>query len=197
MAHKEGHKPLVIFVLGGPGSGKGTQCGKVVAEFGFVHLSAGDLLREEQVSGSKHGEMIATMIKNGEIVPSEVTVGLLQKAIKKYPFGKFLVDGFPRNQENNTAWEAQMEPIVDTRLVLFFECPEEIMQERLLSRGQTSGRMDDNIQSIKKRFVVFMNQTLEVVDHYAKKGKVVTINSNRLPDVVYRDVHTVIINMIS
>lgn len=94
--------------MGGPGSGKGTQCARIVAEFGFVHLSAGDLLREEQASGSKHGEMIANMIKNGQIVPSEVTVGLLKNAIAKHPGKKFLVDGFPRNHENNSAWEVQV-----------------------------------------------------------------------------------------
>lgn len=181
----EAKKPLVIFVLGGPGSGKGTQCVKIVSEFGFVHLSAGDLLREEQASGSKHGEMIANMIKNGEIVPSEVTVGLLKKAIDKHPGGRFLVDGFPRNFENNSAWEIQMGPLVDMRFVLFFECPEEVMQERLLSRGQVSARIDDNIQSIKKRFVVFVNQTSEVVNYYDKQGKVVRIS--RLPRIRIRN----------
>jgi len=85
-----------------------------------------------------------------------------------------------------------MDSIVDTHLVLFFECPEEVMQDRLLSRGQTSGRIDDNIQSIKKRFVVFMNQTMEVIDYYNKKGKVVKIDSNRPADQVYNDVHNII-----
>lgn len=98
-------KPLVVFVLGGPGSGKGTQCTRIVNDFGYVHLSAGDLLREEMNSGSKHGEMISTMIKNGEIVPSVVTVNLLKTAIEKSGKDKFLVDGFPRNQENNSSWE--------------------------------------------------------------------------------------------
>jgi len=182
-------------VLGGPGSGKGTQCSHIVEEFGFVHLSAGDLLREEQASGSKHGEMIANMIQNGQIVPSEVTVGLLKNAIAKHPGKKFLVDGFPRNHENNSAWELQMNPVVDTRFVLFFECPEEVMQERLLSRGQTSGRQDDNIQSIKKRFIVFLEQTSAVVDYYDKQGKVVRINSNRQPDEVYNDVRKAIMSL--
>lgn len=98
-------RPLVVFVLGGPGSGKGTQSAKLVSDFGFVHLSAGDLLREEVNSGSKNGDMIATMIKNGEIVPSVVTVNLLKTAIEKSGKDRFLVDGFPRNEENNSSWE--------------------------------------------------------------------------------------------
>jgi UMP-CMP kinase len=88
----------VIFVLGGPGSGKGTQCAKIVKDFGFKHISAGDLLREEQDrEGSSYGEMIKTMIKAGSIVPMEVTVKLLEnamsKSIEKDHVRKFLVDG--------------------------------------------------------------------------------------------------------
>lgn len=69
---------LVVFVLGGPGSGKGTNCAKITADFGFVHLSAGDLLREEKASGSELAKMIDTYIREGKIVPAEVTVRLLK-----------------------------------------------------------------------------------------------------------------------
>ena len=75
-------KPLVFFVLGGPGSGKGTQSLKLAKEYGFVHLSAGDLLREEKKTESETAVMINTYIKEGKIVPGEVTVGLMKKAIK-------------------------------------------------------------------------------------------------------------------
>jgi len=101
----ESKNPIVVFVLGGPGAGKGTQCQNIVQNFGFVHLSAGDLLRSEISSGSTNGQMISTMIKNGQIVPSEVTVGLLEKAMKESGKSKFLIDGFPRNEENNGSWE--------------------------------------------------------------------------------------------
>ena len=89
----------VIFVLGGPGAGKGTQCQKLVADYGFKHLSAGDLLREEQDRpGSEFGEMIKTYIKEGTIVPMEVTVQLLENAMKASMEGDnkkglFLIDG--------------------------------------------------------------------------------------------------------
>ena len=90
---------------GGPGSGKGTQCSKIVDEFGFVHLSAGDLLRAEINSGSANGNMIKAMIKEGTIVPAEVTVKLLQKAMESSGQDKFLIDGFPRNEENRLCFE--------------------------------------------------------------------------------------------
>lgn len=88
----------VIFVLGGPGAGKGTQCSKLVSDYGFKHLSAGDLLREEQDRpGSDFGEMIKTYIKEGTIVPMEVTIQLLENAMKKAMAEEkkstFLIDG--------------------------------------------------------------------------------------------------------
>lgn len=88
----------VIFVLGGPGAGKGTQCSKLVSDYGFKHLSAGDLLREEQDRpGSDFGEMIKTYIKEGTIVPMEVTIQLLENAMKKSmeeeKKSMFLIDG--------------------------------------------------------------------------------------------------------
>jgi UMP-CMP kinase len=92
-------KVTVIFVLGGPGAGKGTQCQKLVSDYGFKHLSAGDLLREEQDRpGSEFGEMIKSYIKEGTIVPMEVTIQLLENAMKTSMAGEnkkglFLIDG--------------------------------------------------------------------------------------------------------
>lgn len=90
----------VVFVLGGPGSGKGTNCERIVKDFGYVHLSAGDLLRAERASGSELAEMINTYIKEGKIVPAEVTVRLLKAAMEKCETKKFLIDGFPRGKLN-------------------------------------------------------------------------------------------------
>lgn len=95
-------------MLGGPGSGKGTQCSKIVEVFGYIHLSAGDLLREERQSGSELAEMINTNIKEGKIVPAEVTVGLLRTAMEKSGATKFLIDGFPRDADNLSCWQEQM-----------------------------------------------------------------------------------------
>ena len=92
-------KTSVIFVLGGPGAGKGTQCAKLVRDYGFIHLSAGDLLRAEQDrEGSEFGDMIKEYIKDGKIVPMEVTVQLLENAIMDQDEGRgrFLIDGTSR-----------------------------------------------------------------------------------------------------
>ena len=99
-------KPEVIFVLGGPGAGKGTQCNKLVDTYGLVHLSAGDLLRAERDTGSEDAELINNYIKEGKIVPVEITCHLIKKAMEKHGWEKckYLVDGFPRNEDNLDGW---------------------------------------------------------------------------------------------
>ncbi|EDK43640.1 bifunctional uridylate/adenylate kinase [Lodderomyces elongisporus] len=178
-------KISVIFVLGGPGSGKGTQCEKLVREKNFVHLSAGDLLRAEQNRpGSTYGELISQCIKEGTIVPQEVTVQLLKNAVKEnYEKGqtKFLIDGFPRKMDQAITFE---DTIAKSSFTLFFECPEAVMLKRLLERGKTSGRADDNVESIKKRFRTFIDTSMPVVDYFAEQGKVVTVNCDHPIDTV-------------
>jgi len=176
----------VIFVLGGPGSGKGTQCAKLAKDFGFLHLSAGDLLRDEQKrSGSDLGELIQNYIKEGKIVPSEITVALLLKAMIESDSNRILIDGFPREMDQAIKFE---EEVVESTFVLYFNCTEEVMLERLLKRGETSGRVDDNIDSIRKRFQTFLELSYPVVEHYEKLGKVRTVSCTEGVDVVYSKV---------
>ena len=190
----------VIFVLGGPGAGKGTQCAKLVKDYGFTHLSAGDLLRAEQNRpGSQFGELIRDYIRNGDIVPMEVTVQLLENAMTevvephrkagspaagqpKKP-ARFLIDGFPRKMDQAVKFE---EAVCPARLVLFYDCPEEVMEGRLLERGKTSGRADDNAESIRKRFRTFVQTSMPVVDAFEAQGKTVRIDATAAPDAVYK-----------
>ncbi|KAJ7961838.1 UMP-CMP kinase [Quillaja saponaria] len=180
-------KPTVVFVLGGPGSGKGTQCANIVQHFGYTHLSAGDLLRAEIKSGSENGTMIQNMIKEGKIVPSEVTIKLLQQAIQESANDKFLIDGFPRNEENRAAFENVTK--IEPAFVLFFDCSEEEMERRLLSRDQ--GREDDNIETIRKRFKVFLESSLPVIEYYNSKGKVRKIDAGRPVEEVFESVQAI------
>ncbi len=180
--------PLVVFVLGGPGSGKGTNCARIVENFGYTHLSAGDLLRKERQSGSELADMINTYIQEGKIVPAEVTVRLLRDAMESSNSDKFLVDGFPRDMENLACWNTIMSDIADVQFLLFLDCPNEIMVDRLLERGKTSGRNDDNNESIKKRLVTYDQSTRPIIEHFRGLGKVREVNSNRPIDDVYGEV---------
>ncbi|TYI85599.1 hypothetical protein E1A91_D04G007200v1 [Gossypium mustelinum] len=176
-------KPKVVFVLGGPGSGKGTQCEKIVQDFGYTHLSAGDLLRAEKNSGSENGIMIQNMMNEGKIVPSEVTIKLLQKAMLESGNDKFLIDGFPRNEENRAAFEATK---IEPEFVLYFNCSEKEMERRILNRNQ--GREDDNIETIRKRFKVFLESSLPVIEYYKGKGKVREIDAAKPVEEVFEEV---------
>ncbi|KAH0445939.1 hypothetical protein IEQ34_025227 [Dendrobium chrysotoxum] len=207
-------KVTVVFVLGGPGAGKGTQCERLVKNYGFVHLSgsnllashhltrpfyrsAGDLLRaEQQREGSEYGQMIAEHIREGKIVPQEVTIALLRNAMREAlqaqgktltghdvptqhkdkwtdGHGRFLIDGFPRKMDQAVIFD---ETVCKSRFVLFLQCSEEEMLTRLLERGKTSGRADDNVESIKKRFRTFVDTSMPVVDYYRKQDRVVEVS---------------------
>ncbi|KAL4402323.1 bifunctional uridylate/adenylate kinase [Malassezia pachydermatis] len=193
-------KVVVVFVLGGPGVGKGTHCASLVRDYGFVHLSAGDLLRAEQARpGSEYGQMIADYIKEGKIVPMEVTISLLRNAIQSAlethknsssdgwgaGKGRFLIDGFPRKLDQSFKFE---ESVCPAQMVLFLQCTEEVMLERLLHRGETSGRSDDNIESIKKRFRTFVETSMPVVDYQRTQNKVVDVNAMNTVEQVYKDI---------
>jgi len=175
----------VVYVLGGPGAGKGTQCANLVKDFGFVHLSAGDLLREErQREGSEYGELINNYIKEGKIVPAKITIALLENAMAKSPSKRFLIDGFPRKMDQAKKFE---KTVCKGKFVLFFDCPESVMLERLLKRGKTSGRVDDNIESIKKRFVTFKETSYPVVEYFEKQNKVKRVSCVNSPQKVYAE----------
>lgn len=215
-------KPKVVFVLGAPGSGKGTQCARIVEQFGYVHLSAGDLLRAERNRpGSELAEMIEESIKAARIIPVAVTCSLLDIAMTEQmkvtckqlaksvgavallhtklieihvslgsqcdaTKNKFLIDGFPRNQDNLDGWLDKMSDKTDLQFVLFFECPDSVCIDRCLSRG--TGRVDDNMDSLKKRFDVFHNESLPIVDYYDKKNLVRRVDSEPPPELVFDEV---------
>ena len=192
--------PSVVFVLGGPGSGKGTQCSLISEQFNYTHLSAGDLLREErQRPGSEFGELIEQYIREGAIVPVHITVNLLKRAMHKFAqtgSEKFLIDGYPRNAENLSGWrELLPDSVVHISACLFFDCPEQVMEERLLGRGLTSGRSDDNIESIRKRFKTYVNDTVPVIDEFRSLGLLKAIKADRKVDDVWYDVKNIFTNL--
>lgn len=201
-----GIKPSVAFVLGGPGSGKGTQCKLICDEFGYKHLSAGDLLRAERNSpGSKYGNMIEQHILEGSIVPVEVTCSLLERAMVEHckelaekskdngdngnVRGKFLIDGFPRNEDNLQGWTKQLADKVEVVFTLFLDCPHDVCIQRCLSRGQQgSNRSDDNEVSLRKRLVTYTHDTMPIIEYYRKLNLLKRIDANKSAEEVYSEV---------
>lgn len=186
-------KPVVFFVLGGPGSGKGTQCAKLVENHGFVHLSAGDLLRAERDSGSEQAQLINNIILEGKIVPVKITVGLIKKAMEQagWEKKKFVIDGFPRNQDNVDGLNEVLGDTIEVPFVLFLDASEEAMIERIKKRGEDSGRNDDNIEVLKKRFATLKNETMPIIEDYDRKGMVKKVEANRPIEEVYTELKTV------
>lgn len=180
-------RPKVLFVLGGPGAGKGTQCEMLSNEYGMKHLSAGELLREEINSGSANGKLIDGYLKEGKIVPVKITLDLLREKMETTACNRFLVDGFPRNWDNVQGWESCMTEVCDIEAVMFIDCPEEELERRLLSRGKTSGRSDDNLTTARKRFATFKESTMPVVEHYEGLKKLVRVRGDQAIDAVFRD----------
>merc|ERR1711965_1109665 len=174
----------IIFVLGGPGSGKGTQCAKIVEKYGLCHLSTGDLLREEVQKKSERADMLNEIMKKGELVPQDVILELLRDAMTSRPDCKgFLIDGFPRDIPQGKKFE---DKVGKCKMILYFECSNDCMTSRLLGRAQSSGRADDNIDTIKLRLKTFEDQTIPVVKEYEDRVK--QINAERDVDVIFSEV---------
>ncbi|XP_063992207.1 UMP-CMP kinase 2 [Diachasmimorpha longicaudata] len=186
-------KPEVLFVLGGPGSGKGTTCGKIVDKTGYVHLSAGDLLREERAKpGSEFGELIEEHIRNGTIVPVAITCSLIDRAMQTAPSAekRFLIDGFPRNQDNLDGWTKEMADKAIVKGAIYLECSAEVCTQRCLNRGlKGSGRSDDNIETLIKRHETFIKDTMPMVEHFERLGLLYRFDSEKPPTEVFADVY--------
>ena len=180
----------LVFVLGGPGSGKGTNCERIAKEYGYKHLSTGDLLRAEVKSGSALGKELDAVMKTGGLVDSSMMLKILKGAMTegntKPVAGRYLIDGYPRAMDQIASFEAGICP---PTFVLAFDAKEEVLEARLLNRGKASGRADDqNVEAIRARFKTFSDQSAPVITHYAAKNMVRSLNSERPVSEVYNDV---------
>ena len=175
----------VIFVIGGPGCGKGTQCDLIVKKYGFTHLSTGDLLREEVASGSEQGKRLNEIMQSGKLVSLDEMLSLLKKAIetKSASSKGFLIDGYPREVEQAIRFENE---VAKCSLILYFEVCDKTLISRLVERGKTSGRVDDNEETIKKRLGTFHQHSDPILKHYGERVK--RICGERQVDVIFQEV---------
>ena len=182
----------VVFVLGGPGTGKGTMCELAQCQLGWVHLSMGELLREERKIGGEIADTIEEYITAGKLVPNEITVTLLHKTMEKVirTTGKtnFLLDGFPRSLNNMEGWYEIFGKEAELPKMLYLECPYEELERRILGRAKHSGRSDDNVESMKLRFDTFKSETLPTVEFFKSKNKCEVIDTSSDRETVYAKV---------
>jgi adenylate kinase len=165
---------LNLILFGPPGSGKGTQSQLVIEKYGLIHISTGDLLRNEMSVGTPLGQEAEKFIHKGQLVPDEVVIGMLASVLEAHPDAKgYIFDGFPRTAAQSEALDKLL-ALRKTSItqVLSLEVPEDELVRRLLERGKTSGRTDDaNEDVIRARIAEYHKKTTLVADHYAKAGK--------------------------
>ena len=177
-----------LILFGPPGSGKGTQSERLIAQYGLKHLSTGDLLRSEIANQTTLGLEAKGFIDRGELVPDAVVIGMIRSALDNNPEAKgFLFDGFPRTQAQSVALDellAQRGEAIN--VVLALEVTEEELVKRLLNRGLTSGRTDDvNESIIRARIAEYHKKTSAVADHYRQFGKVVEVKGEGTVDDIF------------
>src|SRR5690242_20058482 len=163
-----------LILFGPPGSGKGTQSEKIVEKFGLIHLSTGNLLRQEIADKTPLGLQAKSFMDKGQLVPDEVVIAMIASCLDNNPEANgFLFDGFPRTVAQAQALDKLLAlKKTDIAVVLALDVTEEELVKRLLNRGKTSGRTDDTDESvIRKRFSVYTNETSPVADYYKKVRK--------------------------
>ena len=186
-------KNIVIF--GAPGSGKGTQSDKIIAEFGVAHISTGDVLRAEIKADTELGRLAASYINKGNLVPDEVIIGILASVLdtKGKDIPGVIFDGFPRTIAQAEALDVMLkERGEEVSVVIGLEVEDEELISRIVARGKTSGRADDNAETAKKRLENYYNQTLPLKDYYVKQGKYASINGMGSIDDIYSNISEVI-----
>jgi adenylate kinase len=177
-----------LILFGPPGSGKGTQSEKLIAKYGLKHLSTGDLLRYEIARKTPLGQEAQNFMDKGQLVPDEVVIGMISSALEANPGAKgFLFDGFPRTSAQAEALDRLLElkeaPI---SVMIAMEVSEEELVKRLLKRGETSGRSDDNNEAvIRARIVEYHNKTAVVADYYRNFEKVVMVKGEGTIDEIF------------
>lgn len=179
-----------LILFGPPGSGKGTQAAHLVEQYNLVHISTGDLFRYEMGNNTPLGEKAKAFMAKGELVPDEVTIGMLRNKVEAHPDAQgFIFDGFPRTIPQAQALDAllsEMGTAVSGLIALHVD-DEEIVH-RILLRGATSGRADDNDESVvRKRIAIYKNETTPVFDYYATQNKSYNVDGiGSIPDIFGR-----------
>lgn len=184
-----------MILFGPPGSGKGTQSEKLIAQYGFKHLSTGDLLRSEIARKTPLGLEAKSLMDKGQLVPDEVVIGMISTALESNPgVPGFLFDGFPRTTAQAEALDKLLElNKTSIGVVVALQVPEDELITRMVNRARTSGRSDDADENVQRnRLEVYKRDTLPVANHYRKSDKVVELNGVGSIDEIFASLCSVI-----
>ncbi|MEQ9285421.1 MAG: adenylate kinase [Cyclobacteriaceae bacterium] len=186
---------LNIVLFGPPGAGKGTQSEKIIDKYNLEHLSTGDLFRKHLGEGTELGKLAQSYMDDGNLVPDEVVIGMVKEKIATTidPKG-FIFDGFPRTVNQAIALDDvlnEFETSVSGMVAL--DVPDDELRTRLMERGKTSGRADDqNLDKINNRINVYKEETIPVANYFEKQGKLSTIHGVGSIDGIFNEIRKVI-----
>ncbi len=169
---------LNLVLFGPPGAGKGTQSEKIIHKYNLVHLSTGDLLRSQIQAGTELGLKAKTLMDQGILVPDEVVIGMIDSKLREHQEAAgFIFDGFPRTVKQAEALDSLLATYGEQiNVMVALKVPDDELQNRLLLRGQTSGRPDDqNEEKIKTRIHEYNSKTMPVADYYQRQQKLKTV----------------------
>jgi adenylate kinase len=186
---------LNIIICGAPGCGKGTQSDLIVKKYNLKHLSTGDLLRKEIAEKSELGIVAESFISKGNLVPDEMIINILAKNIEAFgnDINGIILDGFPRTLAQAEALETVMtKNSKEISVLVDLSVQKEELIDRLLKRGQTSGRSDDNMETITKRLEVYETQTAPVSQFYKNLNKYAAIDGMGTIDEIFGRIATVL-----
>jgi adenylate kinase len=191
---------LNIVISGAPGSGKGTQSAIIVEQYGLSYISTGDMLREGIKAGTENGKKAEALINDGKLVPDEMIIAMLhdrvQNDLNNGSVKGFIFDGFPRTAAQAIALDAMLEELgTEVSCMLHMQVEHDLLIERLLNRGKTSGRADDNLETIQKRLDVYNTQTLPVIEHYKTSGRYKSACNNSSVEACFAQVKEIIDNL--
>lgn len=189
---------LNIIICGAPGSGKGTQSQLIVEKYGLQHLSTGDLLRREIATGSDFGKQIDAIISKGNLVPDDIMLHLIDQYIDQLPADckGVIFDGYPRTVKQAQELERLLEQKKQSAVMIDLWVEEEELIKRLLNRGKTSGRSDDNLETIKKRLEVFHTTTKPVCAYYHGLHKYKAIDGQGTLEEIFGRIDAILKNIL-
>lgn len=185
---------LNIVIFGAPGSGKGTQSERIIGKYGLNHISTGDVLRAEIKNGTELGKVAKGYIDQGQLLPDALIIDILASVLDSLKDSKGVIfDGFPRTIPQAEALKKMLnERGQDVSVMLDLDVPEAELIDRLIKRGKESGRADDNLETIKKRLVVYNDQTSPLKDYYKGEGKYQHINGVGTMEAIFDEIASVI-----
>ena len=178
---------LNVVLFGAPGSGKGTQSEKIIEKFGLQHISTGDVLRAEMANNTELGKTAKNFIEQGQLVPDGLIIDMLAKTLDGFLDAKGIIfDGFPRTVAQAQALKEMLAKRgEEVNVMLNLIVQEKELIARLLKRGETSGRSDDNLETIQKRLDTYNNQTSPVIDFYKAEGRLANLEGIGTIDEIF------------